>query len=93
MPKKFTVTITKEDIKNGIPAMFDACPIALAVNRKFKINGAEIFNRCAPYQWASLINSKEYKIDEVGDKFITRFDANKRVRPVKVTFTRIDNEN
>lgn len=30
------INVNKNDIKNGVPELYNACPVALAVNRKLK---------------------------------------------------------
>lgn len=77
-PKSITFTVTREDIENGVPKTCDACPIALALQRKgydvVDILDDEVYVErnlyIAPFELYA---------------FIRRFDRKETVSPTKFT--------
>lgn len=74
------VEITKSLIKRGERASCVDCPVALAINKTFKLHHASVDNGCA---MAVDKNNKTiyFKLPKKAKNFIERFDDGKRVKP------------
>jgi len=74
------VTVTQEDIDNGIMGRADSCAIAKAIMREFSL--AEV--RVAPY--ITIFNGVLYKTSTRARKFVKSFDKGKVVKPSTFIF-------
>lgn len=90
MSKKITVSVTKNDIKNGKKCCDDSCPIALALKRKFKIQkkndisvGSLIWLSEETEIGGTYTHSQESRL------FMYNFDADLKVKPAKFVFSNI----
>lgn len=75
------ISVTLDDIQNGLLADSDCCPIALALKRNLKlhlgVHGLSIFI----YDKNSLCIS-EHSFPKRVQKWIIRFDSEERVEPI-----------
>ena len=79
--KKITITVTKGDIKRGVPSEGNFCPIAYAMQRKFSLKSADIEVADAEI-WVRLSRYMlSYIMPLTAQKFIKAFDGGKPVKP------------
>lgn len=90
--KKIKVTVTKEDIKNGVKCEGHSCPIALATSRLFgdrfqsnhvDCNQARITLRSKDLPLKFTV--KYYNLSRAAKRFIAKFDkpyGRKSVKPI-----------
>ena len=71
-----TITVTQEDIDQGIRESYYSCPIARAAERALKW-------RVMVYTDTILVGDSgcDYKLPESAQEFISRFDTGKPVKP------------
>lgn len=78
-----TITVTQEDIQNGMPACNDACPIALAMQRVF---GKEAHVGTMHF-WPTAVEWPDAPVE--GDlprsarKFVRDYDDGRPVKPFR----------
>ncbi len=80
---KLTVQVTRADIEVGITGRSSKCPIALAFNRAFAINDAQVDN----YSFESRTMNAYFCLPTACDRFIMAFDAKKSVKPFSFTLS------
>lgn len=85
LPKRFTIEVSKKDIENGIREDPHNCPIANAVRKKFNIR----IKHDVCVDWSVRIKDIHYKNTGRTMIFINKFDAGKKVKPTKFTFTQV----
>lgn len=80
MPENKTITVTQEDIEQGIKEDTHRCAVALAVKRAMGWNDVLVGGQiCNARAWES--GHKEYKVPEEVRKFVWAFDRGDAVRP------------
>lgn len=73
MPKKIKITVTKQDIKNGVPGDGENCPIALAFKRV--LGDSPNINNCNDMTVHDFFDTLHYYLGpEKVTKFINQFD-------------------
>lgn len=76
------ITITKRDIKRGIPECPEACPIALAIKRTMRAKSVEVEGG----DLITIVKRTKLELEEtwnaidktIVDQFITRFDRGEK---------------
>ena len=77
------IQVTKRDIDFGFANDTAACPVALALKRRFKTNLVSVgFAR-------AMINTNGYPLPESVSQFIREFDARKSVQPFQFTLATV----
>lgn len=87
---KTKIFVTKKDIKNGCQKSCFDCPVALAINRKFKKK--EVVGIFVDPLWIKIKFKEEDRITGIPktlfiatpkkvEKFIMKFDSNRKVKP------------
>ena len=76
---RFKIEVTQRDIKNGIVAKCDQCPIARAVNRATKTRKTTV-GKCTV---TVRLNGRYYcmRLPDRAQDFIRDFDAHLQVKP------------
>jgi len=69
------VTVTQEDIDNGVMGMADSCAIAQAIMREFTTTKVRV------QPLTTVINGVYYKTSTRAKRFIERFDKVEVVKP------------
>lgn len=90
MSKKITVSVTKNDIKNGERYCSNGCPIALALKRKFNIKKNNYIS-VGSFIWLSEKSEGDgsYTHTKRSMLFMNSFDAGLKVKPAKFVFSNI----
>lgn len=83
MAEKLKISITQEDIDNGLMTRLDKCPISLAVTRQTGFRAITALGMTRTLNNPGLWNV--YELDDTGKKFIQEFDKGKQVSPCEVT--------
>jgi len=87
------LSVTKIDIKNGIPHNSFSCPVALAFYRELpgfcvEVNGGgiDVYNNVMDCRNPVVLPLKRYKSTKKMIKFIRGFDRNitSRMKPIKL---------
>jgi hypothetical protein len=78
------VTVTQEDIANGIEGISDACAIAQAIMREFSTTKVRVGES------VTIVDNVRYNTSTRARKFIDRFDNEKPVKPSTFIFRRRD---
>ena len=83
IPNSITVQVTAEDIAEGTPSSFSACPIALAVSRLFenrtvRVTGGSI----RVYADTGRDVLATYDVPWTAHRFINSFDNGEEVQPL-----------
>jgi hypothetical protein len=81
LPDRFTVDVTPEDIRLGVPGSCRSCPVARAIRRVYRADWI------VGGQTAELSRDEWWRHDAT--KFIAAFDDERPVSPCTVTFTRV----
>ena len=81
IPKKIKVTVTAADIKNGKQKRCESCPIALAMQRGYKIKKSNISVVDDIRIDLTENTAFYYHIPEKASLFIRRFDEGEKVNP------------
>ena len=90
MVEYIRVTVTEEDIENGEVADSKACPIACAINRAYPLYRARVNEFQILLVESDEEKNKLYKTSRRAARFISRFDANKAVKPATFRFSLTD---
>lgn len=77
------VDVTNEDIKEGYPGAFAACPVALAFRRRMAVPTGQVVAVAEGWiRWGEdLADCREARYPESVDAFIDRFDDGGPVSP------------
>jgi len=75
------ITVTKEDILEGIPRKSSSCPIAIAMWRKFKVDYISVRYSRAYVAPSGASVPLCYKLPLSAREFIRNFDAGNNVYP------------
>lgn len=89
--KKKQITVTEEDIAYGDRRSYCNCPVARAVKRAFKVGGSgrPVFVRHEGVFVGQPDDERFWMADlpKSVDRFITRFDEGKTVRPFTIAMS------
>jgi len=79
-----TISVTQNDINNGIQIECQKCPIARAINRRLKSKFiAEIFAWRVDLYNTENHNKRLYEVEHNQEAFIVAFDRGKKVKPFR----------
>jgi len=92
-PNEVTLTITKNDIEDGIPSNPYKCAISKSATRRFStLLGCEV--KCSTgiimgVYPEDITKKQTYDLGDKGNSFITQFDSDKtKVKPCRITLTK-----
>ncbi len=89
--EKVKITVTQDDIDNGIPCAAGECPVARAATRAFEtMTYAGPDDLMVVDAGGSAVNATHiYILPAKARKFINRFDAERVVKPFEFTVKRL----
>jgi hypothetical protein len=85
-PHTATIQVLQSDINMGKPCDSRRCPTAIAATRHFDIY-TRVWRETLWIGWTG--HFAEYRLDEVGERFVEEFDAGLPVSPCTITLERI----
>jgi hypothetical protein len=85
LSKSLVISVTQEDIDNGVTSSPGRCPVALAVQRQFP--KARVSVGCSEVTVRTRFRGRCYRLSPEGRHFIATFDCRGNVTPV--TFTAV----
>jgi len=89
LPKRIKVSVTADDITNGVKDNCKLCPIALAVVRLLPQSDAIVsYHSCAIRSGQPVPPWVKYKLSQSAKHFVRRFDNGLSVKPATFIFER-----